>query len=204
MKRIITLINGMSGKYHPHDIFQDWVTMTAISITNQVNFNSKLEDMYLNLAKKYSNDQLLNLAKMSGILVELMENEISDYLGTIYMSLNASSSKTGQFFTPFHICELIAKTSLNGYNGEVIKMNEPSCGGSANILALAKCMKDKGYNYQDLLQVVAQDLDYKCVYMSYVQLSISGINAVVIQGNTLLEENNMKLYTPMYYLKGGF
>ena len=97
MKRIITLINGMSGKYHPHDIFQDWVTMTAISITNQVNFNSKLEDMYLNLAKKYSNDQLLNLAKMSGILVELMENEISDYLGTIYMSLNASSSKTGQF-----------------------------------------------------------------------------------------------------------
>ena len=204
MERIINAINELSGQYHSHDIFQDWVTMTAIMISNQVDYDQDLENIYLNIAKKYSSEQLLKICKMSGVLVELMENEISDYLGTIDMALNASSNRTGQFFTPFHLCEILAETSLEGYEGKTIKVNEPSCGGGANILALAKSLLKRGFNYQDKMNVVAQDLDIKCVYMTYTQLSIAGINAEVIQGDTLKNECNRKLLTPMYILKGGF
>lgn len=204
MKRIVDKINELSGQYHAHDIFQDWVTMTAIMISNQVDYDQDLENIYLSLAKKYSSEQLIEISKMSGILVELMENEISDYLGTIYMALNASSNRTGQFFTPFHLCEIMAETSLEGYDGNIIKVNEPSCGGGANILALAKSLLKRGFNYQDKMKVVAQDLDVKCVYMTYTQLSIAGINAEVIQGDTLKNECNRRLLTPMYILKGGF
>ena len=202
MERIIQKINALSGEYHAHDIFQDWVQMMAIAINNQIYFDKKLEDRYINLTKKYSQNQLNLFCEMNGILVELMENKIDDYLGKIYMGLNASSSKTGQFFTPFHVCEMMARVSLANYDGKEFCLNEPSCGGSANVLAIAKVMKEKEYDYQNLLKVVAQDLDFKCVFMSYVQLSICGISAKVIQGNTLTEEHNMVLYTPMYVLKG--
>lgn len=203
MKRIVNTINSMSGQYHAHNIFQDWVQMTAISISNQVWYNQNLEDQYLSIAKRYTQDELIKLSEMGAILVELFDVGIHDYLGEIYMSLDAGSKKTGQFFTPFHICEMMAKVNLANYNGDDFTINEPSVGGGANILAVAKALKEMGYNYQEKMKVTAQDLDYKCVYMSYVQFSICGLNAVCIQGNTLLDEHNFKLYTPMYVLKGG-
>ena len=70
---------------------------------------------------------------------------------------------------------------------ENIKMSEPSTGGGGLILATAKVLCDKGINYQRCLDVVARDLDWNGVYMTYVQLSMIGIKAVVIQGDTLAE-----------------
>ena len=58
------------------------------------------------------------------------------------------------------------------------------------IIAAAMELKSKGMNYQDKLEVVAQDLDWNCVYMCYVQLSLLGINAVVVQGDTLHEPHD--------------
>ena len=60
-------------------------------------------------------------------------------------------------------------------------------GGGGLILATAKVLCDKGINYQRCLDVVARDLDWNGVYMTYVQLTIIGIKAVVIQGDTLAE-----------------
>ena len=48
-------------------------------------------------------------------------------------------------------------------------------------------MKEKGINYQRKMDVVAQDLDWKGVYMCYLQLSLLGIKATVVQGDTLAE-----------------
>lgn len=55
------------------------------------------------------------------------------------------------------------------------------------IIAAAKTLKKKGINPQTVLKIVAQDLDWKAVYMCYVQLSLLGLDAVVVQGDTLAE-----------------
>lgn len=67
----------------------------------------------------------------------------------------------------------------------------------------AAVLKEKGINYQKAMDVVAQDLDWKGVYMCYLQLSLLGISAVCVQGNTLAEpyipvktEESNILYTP--------
>ena len=52
IQQIINEINKMGGQYHPHNIFQDWVEMTGISISNQVYYNEQLEQEYLSIAKK--------------------------------------------------------------------------------------------------------------------------------------------------------
>ena len=55
------------------------------------------------------------------------------------------------------------------------------------IIASAQILRDQGINYQKAMEVVAQDLDWKGVYMCYVQLSLLGISAICVQGDTLQE-----------------
>ena len=194
MKYIIDNINRMAGKYTPHQVFADWVEMSALSIAQS----------FFSIARKYSEDDFFTLGCMLGRLSFLLENGLDDYLGKIYMELSTGNSHTGQFFTPFHVCEMMAGIALANYNGGIEYLNEPSSGGGANTLAYAKVMKEKGYNYQQLLEVKAQDLDYKCVYMTYVQCSLAGVNAEVVQGNSLEGKHNVVLHTPMYVMRGGF
>lgn len=204
MKYIIDNINRMAGKYTPHQVFADWVEMLALSIAQSVEPNKEREAAFFSIARKYSEDDFFTLGCMLGHLSFLLESNLDDYLGKIYMELSTGNSHTGQFFTPFHICEMMAGVALAGYKGNIEYLNEPSSGGGANILAYAKLMKEKGYNYQQLLEVKAQDLDYKCVYMTYVQLSLVGVNAEVVQGNSLEGKHNVVLHTPMYVMRGGF
>lgn len=204
MKYIIDNINRMAGKYTPHQVFADWVEMSALSIAQSIEPNKEREDAFFSIARKYSEDDFFTLGCMLGRLSFLLGIGLDDYLGKIYMELSTGNSHTGQFFTPFHVCKMMASVALADYKGGIEYLNEPSSGGGANILAYAKVMKEKGYNYQQLLEVKAQDLDYKCVYMTYVQLSLAGINAEVIQGNSLEDKYNVVLHTPMYVMRGGF
>ena len=204
MKYIIDNINRMAGKYTPHQVFADWVEMSALSIAQSIEPDEEREEAFFGIAKKYSEDDFFTLGCMLGRLSFLLEKGLDDYLGKIYMELSTGNSHTGQFFTPFHVCEMMAGIALANYNGGIEYLNEPSSGGGANILAYAKVMKAKGYNYQQLLEVKAQDLDYKCVYMTYLQLSLAGVNAVVIQGTSLEGKHSVELHTPMHVMRGGF
>ena len=192
-------------------LFTDWVKMMAISISNQVWHNEQREKEYMQLATTYSEAELERFGDMFGMLTLLFENDIDDYLGKIYMMGDMGNKGTGQFFTPFHLAELTARLSFENQYSHYIKkdrieINEPASGGGAMILALAKVMRDEGINYQQVMRVTAQDLDWTGVYMSYVQLSLIGINAKVIQGDSLMDErvrHRQILYTPAYILQGG-
>lgn len=138
---------------------------------------------------RYELEERCKLRDMFHLLAQALDEEIGDVLGEIYMEAGMGSKYTGQFFTPFHLSELCARTilteTIQNYNGEVITLNEPSCGGGGMIIAAVKVLLDAGINPQECLRVVAQDLDWKGVYMCYLQLSLLGIRAVVVQGNTL-------------------
>lgn len=131
---------------------------------------------------------------MTARLIETLEDGPADVLGEIYMEAGLGSKIAGQFFTPFHLSELTAKAGLDDKieklkSGELRRLTvlEPSCGGGAMVIAAAKILQEEGINYQKVMDVVAQDLDWKGVYMCYVQLSLLGISAICVQGNTLTE-----------------
>ena len=69
------------------------------------------------------------------------------------------------------------------------------------IIAAAKALSDSGINYQKHLEVVAQDLDWKGVYMTYLQLSLLGIKATVVQGDTLIEPFDPRKTDPRCILR---
>ena len=108
------------------------------------------------------------------------------------MRAGCGSKTTGQFFTPYHVSYLTAKMAYeNQYNhlqeNEQIELNEPSTGGGGMIIAFIQVLKENNINYQKKLHVKAQDLDWNGVYMTYIQLSLLGVKAIVCQGDTLAE-----------------
>lgn len=192
-KEIIKAINDISGKYSAYEVFTDWIRCSALAISNTCQmFHDKIwqdrEQMYMDTMRKYTDEEQIKMSEMFFMLAETLETEMADVLGQIYMESGMGSKAAGQFFTPYHLSELCANLSLPDpdENGKIM-INEPSCGGGGMIIAAASSMRTKGLNYQRNLYVVAQDLDWKGVYMCYLQLSLLGINAICVQGNTLLE-----------------
>lgn len=56
--------------------------------------------------------------------------------------------------------------------------------------------KCKEFDYRHNTFFVAQDIDIRRVWMAYIQLSLYGIPAMVIHGNTLTMEEWDRWYTP--------
>ena len=205
---IIDMINSISGKYSAYEVFTDWIKCSSLAISNSITvFKNetwkKREESYKDVMKRYNHQEQEKMILMLAYLAETLETNIKDVLGEIYMRAGMGSKAAGQFFTPFHLSKLCSDISLPTISDDgKIYLNEPSCGGGGMIIATASSLKDKGINYQDVLEVTAQDLDWKGVYMCYLQLSLLGISAVCIQGNTLANHTVDKytdeqiLYTP--------
>lgn len=197
---IIKKIQSMSGKYGVYEIFADWVKIQALAFANAVDYKESREREYVEIMKRYDPSEQKDFFEMNAWLVEWADKEFFDMLGYIYMHLEIGSKKAGQFFTPYHLCRLMAKMQF--FTDEVVKVNEPTCGAGGNIIALAEAMKEKGINYQQNLIAVCQDIDVKAVYMAYVQLTLYGIPGVVFQSDTLQDPNGQQSGTGRMYTFG--
>lgn len=130
--------------------------------------------------------QIFGIATMA-----LEENARQDFLGQLYMNLNLGSHWRGQFFTPYHISELMAKLTIGedcqrqieekGY----ISICDQCVGAGAMLIAAANAMKEAEINYQRHAVFVGQDIDKVVAMMAYIQLSLLGCPGYVIVGNSL-------------------
>lgn len=195
---IIGMIKKSAKNYSEYEVFTDWIGCMATAIQNasclfEDESFKKREIEYQRMYEKHPGNQF---PEMLGLLAEELENNISDVLGEIYMRSGMGSKAAGQFFTPFHISYLTAQTAFAGmkYDGKKISLDEPSIGGAGMVIAMAKVLQEHGINYQSVLRVTGHDIDLKAVRMSYVQLSLLGIDAVVKLENTLSAEKPALIY----------
>jgi len=204
-KNMVKLFEKLSYRHNTWTVFSDFLEMAALSLNNSVNLVGwqKREDRYLSIISKYSKDEATLFPQIFGELTMALEVP-GDYLGEVFMELELGNKWKGQFFTPYHLCLLMAQLTLdkdistNIQVKEFITLNEPACGGGAMIIAFIQIMKDRGFNPQKQLKVTAQDLDIKSVYMTYIQLSLLGIPAQVVHANTLSLEVFEVWETPFY------
>lgn len=207
-KKIIEKIQKMAGEYSVYAIFDDWISMFGIATAQAVDYKDDREKLYMQIAGKHTRERLEKFCELNGMLIDAFEKEMSDILGYIYMNLELGSSRTGQFFTPYHLCQVMARMAYkNAGDKELYTCNEPSCGGGGNIIAFAEELKKQGIDYQTRMKAVCQDIDVRAVYMTYVQCSYYGIPAIVFQSDTLRDPTGKdsstgKLYTPQAVMNG--
>jgi hypothetical protein len=210
-------LNSFGHRHRIDTVFFDWVEMAALAISNSVDRAqyADREARYMSIVGGYSKEEARLMAEMLALLVHALERTYDSPLHTLMMKLELNSAgarkRMGQYFTPFAVSEMMAKMTLapadklveeiaaKGY----ITMMEPACGAGGMILAVAKAMEEAGINFQKHLHVTAIDVDRVCAHMTYVQTSLVGIPAVVMQGNSLHPAApTVHWFTPFHVLYG--
>jgi type I restriction-modification system DNA methylase subunit len=205
LKEFNNILRDLDHSQNTVTKFSDFLTLIAYSIAQPFYNSQEIEEKYMNTAKKYSKEQLNQVAKMLSIVVSALEDKMHDFLGEVFTTNDMGSNYKGQFFTPYHVSKMMAEIQLtdidNFKDKEIIKVSEPCSGAGGMIIAFAESLKEKGINYQEKVYVEAIDIDDLCYKMTYIQLSLLGIPAKVIKGNTLSLEFQEALYTPLFFMK---
>ncbi len=206
-KYILKSMISLGHKYDTYKIFTDFVTMVAITINNRLNYSGEKEQQYLKIINQYTEEEQQIFIKMFASLINGLDNvQFNDVLGKVYEELNLSNKFKGQFFTPPHLCDLMAKITLDKDVKEQIKnkgytsVSDPACGSGRLLYSYLKEMYLNNIDYSKKVYVEAQDVSELCCYMTYIQLSLYGANGKVVIGNTLSNEIRDVLYTPFYLI----
>lgn len=216
-KEFLRVFNQLTNRHRSWDVWRDFIVMYACALSNPVDKEhyDEREALYLRTIKKYNKQEQPLFPELAAHTVMALEkNPEQDFLGSIYMSLNLGNQHNGQFFTPYHVCELMAEVTLDDVVQKIeqdgyISINDPCCGAGATLIAgvhaARKRLEKTGYNYQNHVLVVAQDIDQTVALMRYIQLSLLGVAGYVKVGNSLtdpMSENDSKenyWFTPMYF-----
>jgi len=213
-RAIVKEIETLGRRMGRWEVWRDWCEMGALAVANSVDLGprrEKREERYLQIIRRYDADEQAAFPRLIGMLALALDGDNpTDVLGRVYQHLELANKGTGQFFTPYDLCEVMARTCLG--DGEALRaqveregfvtLNEPCVGGGALVIAAAKVVASLGLDYQHVLHVTAQDIDPACIHMAYLQLSLLSIPAVVIHGNTLAVEAREAWYTPAHILGG--
>lgn len=216
-KQIVETIQCLTGKFSLWQIWQDFVIMSAISISNALNFSQEREKLYLERIGKYNQAEQDRFAEMLGYTITALDqNPEQDFLGELFMRLGIGNDWAGQFFTPYTVCQQMAQINCLNVAKEKeqrgwISVADPACGAGATLIAVANECKRQGINYQRSVLFVAQDIDLLAGCMCYIQLSLLGCPGYVAIGDTLtspvtsydsrnlLPKGDSNIwYTPMY------
>lgn len=211
-------MDALCGSRNRWEIWCDMIHMFAFAISNAVDkrhYDAR-EARYMAIAKRYSAEEIDAFAALFARLVNAYDvGGHRDFLGEIYMELGLGNDRNGQFFTPYDVCRMMAKISIDTAPQEIerngyISINDCACGAGATLIAAADILlNDQKINYQQAALFVAQDIDETTALMCYIQLSLFGCAGYVHVGDTLTDpmtghvlfgdggENTW--YTPMYF-----
>ena len=195
---------GNNSSASPYQIFTDFITISAVTISNgwdKAQFVDR-EALYMRTIQTYSKNELNLFASGLGLLFKAMPEAPHDYLGELFMGLGLGNESRGQFFSPMHVCRMMAKSIIDDQTAQLVKtngfitVNDPCVGGGAMVIAFADEFQKAGFNYPTQLYAVVQDVDIYAVYMSYIQLSLMGLGCRVIHGDSLKLEQLSNWYSP--------
>lgn len=216
-KEFVKLFKQLTYRHNAWEAWSDFVTMFACSISNPLDKThyDEREKLYIKNINKYNKTEQSIFPQLAAMTVMALErNPEQDFLGKIYMDLGLGKKSTSQFFTPYHICELMAAIAMGNIVDEVkekgyISINDPTCGAGATLIAgvneARKKLEKVNMNFQNHVLVVAQDIDFTVAMMCYIQLSLLGVAGYIKVGNSLTEpistDDTTENYwfTPMYF-----
>ncbi len=203
MKEIIKQFRELASTRDLWQVYKDFLEVVAISISNACDKDqaAEREKRYLDIIKTYSPEQIWKISDIMGLVVLELSKEPQDVLGRVFMELELGNKWTGQVFTPLNLADLLANVAFDdkeikekGY----MTVTDPAVGGGVTIIGLVRAMLRQGLNPQKQLLVICGDLDIKAVHMTYIQLSLLGIPAIVKNQDALTLETMSIWYTPTY------
>ncbi len=192
VREIMKHLEAITRKGHrPQQVFDDWVHLMVYALMRD-------DKQYLEIMKRYRNDGPTRIVERNGVKMVIGEREADHFaaafgllmnemaiterelLGEIYETWELQNKYSGQFFTPWSVCDLMARLSGPPAAGQSI--SDP-CSGSGRIL-IATCKITPARDL-DTITFVAQDVDETCVMMTALNFTFFNLNGYVFLGNSL-------------------
>ncbi len=202
-EEFIKIIKQLSYSKGSWQVFNDFAECAMIAISQPFYKNKEMEEKYMRIIKNYSKDEANLLAKLMALTTVALEDEYQDFLGEMFISLELNNKWKGQFFTPYTISKFMAMSLINEDEFKskfLVKVSDPCVGAGALPIAMVEAMYKSKVNYQQKVYFECIDIDYLAFCMAYVQLSLLGLPAKIIHGNTLSNETFKVLCTPVYFI----
>jgi len=203
-QEFIKTLESINYSKDTHEVFSDWLIIAAASLYAWKK-DQNVEKEYAETAKRYSKEELDKHAKLLVITINALEEREQDFLGDIFISADLTNTKKAQIFTPYHIAELMAEASIGSTElpkNKICKVCDPCCGSGVMLIASAMVMQKHGFNYQKNAVFFGTDIDARCARMTFIQLSLLGVPAIITCGDTITNEVFWKRETIGFYLAG--
>lgn len=214
-KEFLKTLESIDYSRSPHEVFYDFLQMGKIALANAMYRSQKLEEQYFSFLDKYAkkNDEKRRrayqkqFAKLLYHTVEaLEENPEQDFLGELYMEVACfRGNNKGQFFTPYHLADMMSRIIESDAQQEIeetgcITFCEPTCGSGVMAIAFRNNLVNQQIFTTNSCLMQLTDLDKNCAAMAYVQLSLLGVPALVVHGDSLTQESWEQLFTVPFFL----
>lgn len=113
-------IESASYRTDKQKFISDLFECIAITVSNMVDLNqyNMREERYLQIIRNYKHPEQSMLAKIFAKVYALLasvvydDGKFNDNLGELFIRCDLGNKNTGQFFTPYHISEFMARATL--------------------------------------------------------------------------------------------
>lgn len=204
-RQFIRVFKDTARNLRRWDVFRDFIALAASEldlarIRTPENIKHSRE-----ICEKYSDSDIRNLHELFCLMVCALEAKFHDFLGAIFMELELGDDRNGQYFTPYHLQSLMAEMVLPDVEQTIrregfVTISDPASGSAGMIIAYAENLLESGYNPSEQMYAHCVDIDPIAADMSFIQLSLLGIPAQVVTGNSLTLECRRARFTPVYYI----
>lgn len=207
---IIKFIDKASYTVGKSKLISDVFACGSLAISNRVDLTQydEREEQYKQIMNSYKPKERELIAELFSKIFALLTSvtydngAFDDYLGKLFMLCNQGNKKAGQFFTPYHVSKCMAKMSITDADvkqNDIFSINDPCSGGGGMLMAALDVLKnDYNVNYAYNCFIEADDIDIRCVHMTYLQLALAGVPAIVCHQDTLTNERWSVWKTPAF------
>lgn len=201
-KQFCKIVEGLARRQDRHRVFLDWLTMASASLLARSSpwHREEAEKAYMEAVARWQPDEVAEMTQLLGIVTLALEDEFQDFLGHCYMSMEMGNKHQGQFFTPYSLSRTLAELTIGDLDQskDFWTLQEPACGSGGMVIAAMEAFRARGVNYQTQTYTLAVDVSEMAARMAYIQLSVLGIPAKVVLGNTLSLETRAVWPTLFY------
>ncbi|AWX05162.1 N-6 DNA methylase [Citrobacter freundii] len=203
-KQFIRLFNDTARYMRRWDVFCDFITLSASELDLARILTPENIERSRKVCERYEAADIQKMHDLFILMVCALDAKFHDFLGAIFMELELGSNGMGQYFTPYSVQSMMARMMMPGVKESIrregfVTVSDPASGAAGMIIAYAECLLDAGYDHSNHMFGSCIDIDPIAADMAFVQLSLLGIPAEVITGNTLTMNLHRARYTPVYY-----
>lgn len=209
-KEIIKILDRYSYRKSRIDVFKDACEYNALTLACLFDPFKKQErnKRRKEILDGYTGQDKSTFETICNKITEMLSNMLNcfdDYLGDIYMNIQAGNKHLGQTFTPYHVAKFMALIQLprKPTQDKVHTVLDPCCGSGIMSVAVADVLNGYDFNYAQHAVMMASDIDIACVHMAYLQISYCGMPAVIQHKNALTNEYWDSFVTPAFSLQYG-